>query len=524
MIKQKKNLKFLILLLICLSSCFTVTCFADMHFNASGENASNHLQIIETDLGPQLVQTGPPPKFEGGFSDSIIGILSIIVFLLIFGTVVLAGIKMGASYRYDLPAKTRRLLSIGHILSCLPVISMGIYLTYQIYLNGTPDNGLPATALAVIGVQSVLVLSSLTQVWSLKQNRPLQPLHLFHILFAIIGMILLMTVRIPLFSIPGVSILIISTQYIPGAVFSLFCGHIIKKDESAVVLGSITRNVTMTDTGHQTIRIGNTPISFPEALTNKYHDISVVGSGGMAIVYRAVRNDDTVVALKIPFSPDEDSGKTFLNEIMVWRELDHPNIVKILDQNVYPIPYVEIEYIPRTLRELTRPVPPKRAVSIIHDVASALIYAHDKKVIHRDIKPGNILVTDEGVCKVSDWGLSRSLARDDTTRNMSFSLQYATPEQLDPKIYGSGDQRIDIYQLGVLFYEMICGRLPYDTESMAEMFLNIQKNKFPLPSEFSKELEIYDEIIIHVLKADPEERFETVRQFITELDSINNSK
>jgi serine/threonine protein kinase len=267
------------------------------------------------------------------------------------------------------------------------------------------------------------------------------------------------------------------------------------------------------------------PLSFPGKLLGKYRDIRVIGSGGMAIVYRAMRvDDDREVAVKIPFSADEESGRTFLNEILLWRDLDHPNIAQILDHNIFPVPYVEIEYIPRTLRDMTRPVSPGRAVSIISDVASALAYAHEKGVIHRDIKPGNVLVTNEGTCKLTDWGLSRSLSKRDETRNLSFSLQYATPEQLAPARYGTGDERIDLYQLGVLFYELLCGRPPYDTDSIGDMFQNIQENRFSLPSEFSSRLAGYDLVIIRALKADPSERFSNIREFLDAIESVNITK
>ena len=145
----------------------------------------------------------------------------------------------------------------------------------------------------------------------------------------------------------------------------------------------------------------------------------------MAVVYRGTRNDDgKIVALKVPVSADETSGKTFLNEISVWRDLSHPNIVAIIDQNIFPVPYVELEYLPRSLKEITRPVPPEKAKVIVEQIGSALLYAHEKGVIHRDIKPGNVLLTDEGTAKLTDWGLSRFLERKDDTRNTSFFLSF----------------------------------------------------------------------------------------------------
>ena len=150
-------------------------------------------------------------------------------------------------------------------------------------------------------------------------------------------------------------------------------------------------------------------------------------------------------------------------------------------------------------------------------------YAHENGVIHRDIKPGNVLIADDGTVKLTDWGLSRLIERDDDTRNTSFSLFYASPEQLSPEKYGNGDQRTDIYQLGILLYELICGTPPYGTSNIGELFTRIQKNEYILPSEVNSALKFCDEIVSRSLQADPNLRYQNVKEFIAMINLISES-
>jgi serine/threonine protein kinase len=374
-----------------------------------------------------------------------------------------------------------------------------------------------STIYATFGIIIYLILSSLIQAVSLIKNRPMVPIHQAHILFAVIAIILLLSVRFPVAFSLQISIVTALTIITPGAAFSLITSHFVQKGD----FSKLTENSDHTITRSLPLVNQDLPPSFPEKLTTKYHDISVIGSGGMAVVYRANKNSDNmVVALKIPFSADETSGKTFLNEMSVWRDLSHPHIAQITDQNIFPVPYVELEYIPRSLKDITLPVPPKRAVSITVQIGSALFYAHENGVIHRDIKPGNVLIADDGTVKLTDWGLSRFIERADDTRNTSFSLFYASPEQLAPEKYGNGDQRTDIYQLGVLLYELLCGAPPYGTQNIGELFSRIQKNQYILPSEVNSNLKPFDEIIKRSLQADPNERYQNISDFMTTLNQL----
>lgn len=435
--------------------------------------------------------------------------------LIILVLVTFAGMRIGVSYLFESCEKTRRWIGIGQVI-CALLIAGTVWHIFTIQFTIPKDEIFLSTMYAFLGVQVYLAFSSLLQAISIFKNKPIPPLYHIHVLFVFIAISMVLMSRVPFFPPLSNTILAISIFILPGAVLSLITSQIIRRRSD---IGSFDSSTTLTR--NQSIIHTEITSSFPESLRMRYHDVSIIGSGGVAVVYRATRiKDGKQVALKIPFSPDETSGKTFLNEMSVWRDLRHPCIVEIFDQNIFPIPYVEMEYMSRSLRDVTYPVGPDRAISIISDIASALQYAHGKGVIHRDIKPGNVLLTDEGRAKLADWGLSRSLNRADDTKNTSFSLFYATPEQLAPEMYGNGDQRTDIYQLGVLLYELICGEPPYVKPGIGEIFMAIQKNQYRLPSGCNESLSRFDALIRRSLKADPSERFFSIEEFIACLNSV----
>lgn len=476
---------------------------------SSGENKSDPPSQPRPWMGFDSGQNpgrGPDPFTP--FSRLLISTGVMIAILIL---VSLAGLKIGTLYQYDCCSNTQKWIGIGHFVSAI-LIACPIWILYTIQTDNA-DQFFLATMYALFGILIYLFLSSLIQGISLCSGHPLPPVNYVHILFVFIAISLILMGRVPFFPPLPNTIMAISFMFLPGAVVSLLSGQIIhRKTENPVIDPAMT--LTNPGSGIK----NQISLSFPDSLLSRYHDISIIGSGGVARVYRALRNSDgEQVAVKIPISPDETSGKTFLNEMAIWRELHHPCIVEVFDQNIFPVPYVEMEFLGRSLRDITYPLSPERAYAIIQDIASALMYAHGKGVIHRDIKPGNVLLTDEGRAKLTDWGLSRSLYRADETKNTSFSLYYATPEQLAPETYGNGDQRTDIYQLGVLLYEVICGEPPYMKSGIGEIFMAIQQNSYRLPSACNPALVCFDPIIIRSLQADPDKRFNTIEEFISSL-------
>lgn len=255
---------------------------------------------------------------------------------------------------------------------------------------------------------------------------------------------------------------------------------------------------------------------FPRELESKYIDISFIGRGGIAWVFSATRKSDgRHVAVKIPISFDEVTGKCFLNEIAAWETLRHENIVEVCGVNILPVPYVEMEFVPTSLETVEKPMPVWKAVHLITGVAEGLRYAHEHGFIHRDIKPHNILLTGEFVPKITDWGMSKVLAADVKKSSVAgFSLSYAAPEQVSPSEFGRTDERTDIYQLGVVFYELVTGTVPFGGESIVEVGNAILREPPIPPSEYNPEAEAVEKIILTCLEKAPDHRFQSAAEFL----------
>ncbi|MCX6701280.1 MAG: serine/threonine-protein kinase, partial [Methanomicrobiales archaeon] len=157
------------------------------------------------------------------------------------------------------------------------------------------------------------------------------------------------------------------------------------------------------------------------------------------------------------------------------------------------------------------------AAEIISGVAEGLAYAHEQGIIHRDIKPHNILIDSHGVPKISDWGMSRLIGSSATQTVAGFSLAYAAPEQVSPKGFGETDERTDIYQLGVMFYELVTGKLLFPGDDLAEVS-NAIISRIPVPpSEVNPQARPLDPIILKCLQKKPEDRYQSVRMLILDL-------
>ena len=258
---------------------------------------------------------------------------------------------------------------------------------------------------------------------------------------------------------------------------------------------------------------------FPRELESKYTEITYVGRGGIAWVFSARRKSDGVrVAVKIPISFDETTGKCFLNEIAAWETLRHENIVEVTAVNILPVPYVEMEFVPGSLEALEKPLPVWKAVHIINGVTAGLQYAHEHGFIHRDIKPHNILLTDEVVPKITDWGMSKVLAADIKKSSIAgFSLSYAAPEQVSPSEFGRTGERTDIYQLGVVFYELVTGSIPFGGESIVEVGNAILRENPIAPSEYNPDAEAVQKIILKCLEKDPARRYQSAAELLDAL-------
>jgi outer membrane protein assembly factor BamB len=244
----------------------------------------------------------------------------------------------------------------------------------------------------------------------------------------------------------------------------------------------------------------------PAELSDRYSESGFLGKGGFARVFRARKGDGTEIAVKIPVSFDLATGKSFMAEIRNWTRLSHPNIVKVHDYNILPVPYVEMELCDSSLADMEKPVTPETAAWIFFNICEGLKFAHSQKIIHRDLKPGNILLKS-GVPKISDWGLSRVVDQSTSGSTASFSPCYAAPEQISGR---TKDERTDIWQLGVILFELVTGALPFTGESMVEIGMKIATKEPEFPAGSGAQVKNLEPVIRKCLAKDPAQRFQSV--------------
>ncbi len=289
---------------------------------------------------------------------------------------------------------------------------------------------------------------------------------------------------------------------------------------------SLPREGAVEPAGSETV-VGTQPqpaAEIPAALRNAYSEITPIAAGGLAQVYRARRDrDGQIVAIKIPLNASETTGACFMREMLAWKDLEHENIVRITGANILPIPAVEMEYVERSLADIEKPVSVERAVRLVRGIAEGLAYAHRRGVIHRDIKPENILLTADGTPKITDWGMSRIHAACRLPTLVGFSPSYAAPEQVAPSRFGDTDQRTDIFQLGVVFYELVTGRQPFGGEGILEITSAILEKDPVRPTDLVPASAAVEPIICRCLKKDPDQRYPSAEDLILDLDRIRDA-
>jgi eukaryotic-like serine/threonine-protein kinase len=279
-------------------------------------------------------------------------------------------------------------------------------------------------------------------------------------------------------------------------------------------------------------RRSKTVPNFPyEQLTNKYEPIEHIGEGGFADVFKVKRkHDGKIIALKVP---KDKRLKEFADEVAAWLRLEHKNIVKLFVAGTDPIPHLEIELVDgitinnKIVRDLRGLIEIKngnidegKAVSIVRGIAEGLRYAHNNnKVYHLDLKPENILITSDYTPKITDFGLAKVKAISLSTKGLT--PLYAAPEQLDNSKYGSSDNRTDIYQLGLIFYELLTGRLPYDANTNDEIkSIILDERQFEYVSKHKIELAKYDHIVSKMLAKRKEDRYQSIDGFLSDLNIL----
>jgi Protein kinase domain len=262
-------------------------------------------------------------------------------------------------------------------------------------------------------------------------------------------------------------------------------------------------------------------IQFPPSLEKRFPHAEFIGEGGLARVFRAYdpRLQKTV-AVKVPIRFDEVTGTHFTRDILFWQGLHHENIIEMYSSNILPVPYVEMEYAPGSLAQLPFPLPQERALAIIHGIARGLAYAHERGVIHRDIKPENILLAENGTPKITDWGLGREISDTRQSSVLGYSPVYAAPEQIAPGRFGRPGPATDVYQLGVIMYELLVGTVPFSNEGMHDLSLAILNDAPAVPEFAGRDGKRIRAIILRCLEKNPADRYASIALFLADLGDL----
>lgn len=252
-------------------------------------------------------------------------------------------------------------------------------------------------------------------------------------------------------------------------------------------------------------------------LDGRYRVESRIARGGMATVYLAldIRLDRTVALKVMHRSLAEDPAfvRRFIGEAKSVASLSHPNVVHVFDQGTdNDIVYLSMEYVPgKTLRDVLRErgrLPAREALEVMIPVLAALGAAHQAGMVHRDMKPENVLLTDDGRVKVVDFGLARAIEATNQTRTgvMIGTIGYMSPEQVTT---GGADVRSDVYAAGIMLFELVTGQQPYDGETPMSVAYRHVHDTVPAPSSVVPEVPpLIDTLVAQATARDPFDRFQ----------------
>lgn len=262
-------------------------------------------------------------------------------------------------------------------------------------------------------------------------------------------------------------------------------------------------------------------------LANRYEIISCIGQGGMADVYKA---RDTIlnrmVAIKVlrpKLANDPMTLVRFQREASAASRLSHPNVVDIYDVGEYEgLHYIVMEYVRgRTLKQLISQrgaLGQDEAVNIMKQLTGAVAQAHQHHIIHRDIKPQNILIKDDGTVKITDFGIAVAADSVQLTLNNAVmgSAHYLAPETAQGK---DPNPQVDIYSLGIVFYELLTGDVPFHGKTPTEIAIKHLRNPMPFPRDFNASIsQFVENIVLKATAKNPEERYKTAEEMLFDLN------
>lgn len=267
-------------------------------------------------------------------------------------------------------------------------------------------------------------------------------------------------------------------------------------------------------------------------LDGRYEIREIIGVGGMAVVYKAYDNiDDRIVAIKIlkdEYLANEEFKRRFKNESKAIAVLSHPNIVRVYNVSFGDrLQYIVMEYVDGiTLKEYIEQqgvINWKEAVHFTGQILAALQHAHDKGIVHQDIKPQNIILLHDGTIKVTDFGIARFSRIDNntTSENAIGSVHYISPEQARGEMT---DDKADIYSVGVVLYEMITGQLPFQSDSAVSVAL-MQLQKEPTrPREIVPTLPLgLEQITIRAMQKNASDRYHSAAEMLMDINEFKRN-
>ena len=278
------------------------------------------------------------------------------------------------------------------------------------------------------------------------------------------------------------------------------------------------------------IRMVRTMLNIGDMLDNRYQILSRIGQGGMSYVYRAadttLGREVAVKVLKEEFAEDAEFVERFKNEARSAAKLSHPNIVAVYDiVDSGELHYIVMELVEGiTLKNYIAKkgvLTNKETIGIALQAAEGIAEAHRNGIIHRDIKPQNIIISKDGKIKVADFGIAKAVSGDTlNSQSVIGSAHYIAPEQAKSK---QADLRSDLYSLGISMYEMITGRVPYDGDNTVNIVLAHIQNAMVPPSVYNHDIyPALNDIILKVTKKDPEERYQSAEELIDDLRQAVN--
>ncbi len=262
-------------------------------------------------------------------------------------------------------------------------------------------------------------------------------------------------------------------------------------------------------------------------LGNRYEILEQLGGGGMAKVYKGrdtiLNRLVTIKLLRSEYTSDEDFVRRFRREAQSVASLSHPNIVSIYDVGQEKdMHYLVMEYVDgedlRSIIKREGPLDPERAVRMARQVCDALDHAHENNIVHRDVKPHNILITRTGRAKLTDFGIAReaSAATVTATDTIIGSVHYLSPEQARGELAGP---KSDIYSLGIVLYEMLTGSVPFTGDSPISIALkHIQSNPEPMTRRKPGIPADLERVVMRALHKDPDRRFKSAREMSFQLE------